>query len=315
VTVDDHHGGTDTETVTVTINGADEPVVRVAPTDIQYTLTSPLLDQNNMNFNITGTLTATDADPGAFNYTFGNGTLLLTENGTNFAISGSTLSSTSNLAQNTTYSITVIATQVGDPAGLSKTETITIKTGSNGSGAGSDETITGTDTTPVLGDDILFGGTGIDSLIGLGGNDQLFGHAGNDALTGGDGNDMLYGGAGGDTLTGGAGADRFIYEATADLGLSATTRDSITDFGVGADIIDLTVLDANVGAGGNQDFAWGGTTATANGLWYSYNAGTNTTTIFLDNNGNTTADLSIVLTNYNPNLNPLDKTDFLGLLP
>ena len=47
--------------VNITINGADD---RVAPTDIRLIIDSPLIDQNNMNFNISATLVATDADPG-----------------------------------------------------------------------------------------------------------------------------------------------------------------------------------------------------------------------------------------------------------
>ncbi|WP_293572941.1 metallopeptidase [Phaeobacter sp.] len=106
-----------------------------------------------------------------------------------------------------------------------------------------------------LGDDRLFGGNGHDTLIGgliddgysggpdsdrlFGerGNDLLAGGAGTDLLSGGRGRDTLIGGDGADTLTGGMGADTFVFDF-ADIG----ETDQITDFGRGADVIDLSGL-------------------------------------------------------------------------
>ena len=79
------------------------------------------------------------------------------------------------------------------------------------------------------GADALFGGNGDDTLAGGIGDDRLTGEAGDDVLDGGDGADVLNGGSGRDMLTGGAGSDTFRFLPT-DLGRSAPTTDTITDF-------------------------------------------------------------------------------------
>ena len=112
------------------------------------------------------------------------------------------------------------------------------------------------------GNDVLWGGFGHDFLAGQLGNDTLSGGAGNDTIWAGDGhdwvdggegsdillgatgqdsllgragNDTLQGGLGADQLTGGAGQDVFVFQA-ADLD---GQRDTITDFTIGSDVIDL----------------------------------------------------------------------------
>ena len=96
------------------------------------------------------------------------------------------------------------------------------------------------------GDDRLDGGSSADALYGEEGNDvieggygpdRLFGGEGNDKLTGGPGgySDLLVGGEGHDALTGGGGADIFVF------GRGHGT-DFVTDFGNGADVIDLSAL-------------------------------------------------------------------------
>ncbi|MGQ0672536.1 MAG: M10 family metallopeptidase C-terminal domain-containing protein [Hyphomicrobium sp.] len=79
-------------------------------------------------------------------------------------------------------------------------------------------------------------------LIGNSGNDTLIGFAGIDRIDGGNNNDLLTGGAGRDVLTGGDGIDDFIFTAVTDSGLTAATRDSITDFLAGTDDIDVSAL-------------------------------------------------------------------------
>lgn len=119
-------------------------------------------------------------------------------------------------------------------------------------GGGGDDTLHGAQGDDVLqggnGRDLLVGGAGNDRLQGGGeadtlqggaGNDMLLGGAGADRLMGGAGNDTLTGGAGADTLTGGAGADVFVLTPRSSVGLQ---RDTITDFGNGADRIDLRPL-------------------------------------------------------------------------
>ncbi|MGR6859330.1 cadherin-like domain-containing protein [Aliivibrio salmonicida] len=86
--------------------------------------------------------------------------------------------------------------------------------------------------------DIMFGGAGDDYLNGGNDNDGLRGGTGNDILDGGSGNDILIGGLGDDILTGGTGEDIFKWvDQGADSGI-----DTIKDFTVGEDLIDLTEI-------------------------------------------------------------------------
>ena len=80
------------------------------------------------------------------------------------------------------------------------------------------------------GNDRFFGGRGNDTIFGGAGNDELHGGRGNDYLNGGAGDDLLIGGEGKNILTGGAGRDRFR------LGKGL---DTITDFRVGEDSLEL----------------------------------------------------------------------------
>ena len=72
-----------------------------------------------------------------------------------------------------------------------------------------------------------------------------------DRLVGNAGADKLSGFRGADDLAGGFGADRFVYLATGNS--TADRRDTIRDFGTGADVIHLRAIDAERGAG-NQAF-------------------------------------------------------------
>ena len=81
--------------------------------------------------------------------------------------------------------------------------------------------------------DNLTGGSGNDLLFGENGNDVLDGGTGNDTLDAGNGHDILAGGKGADVLTGHWGNDTFVYN-------QGDGADTITDFGAGNDLIDLT---------------------------------------------------------------------------
>ncbi len=88
---------------------------------------------------------------------------------------------------------------------------------------------------------------------------RLFGGRAADTLTGGANADVLHGNLGADSLTGGGGADTFLYHESAE---SATgSVDDILDFAAGTDKIDLTRIDANTLAAGNQAFTWIGANA------------------------------------------------------
>ena len=115
------------------------------------------------------------------------------------------------------------------------------------------------------GDDSLRGNVGNDVVEGGAGDDTLSGDAGRDILLGGAGEDRLIGASGADTMTGGQGADVFVFTAVTDS--APSERDLITDFQRGADKIDLSAIDANLGMAGDQAFSFigNGTAFTALG--------------------------------------------------
>jgi Ca2+-binding RTX toxin-like protein len=122
---------------------------------------------------------------------------------------------------------------------------------------GSGETLTFDGSRELDGRFAVQGGAGADTVTGGAGSDYLAGNGGADRLNGGGGNDALVGGLGADTLTGGAGADRFVYQSVAQSN-GANGIDRIVDFGgaAGGERIDLSVIDANANALGNQAFTF-----------------------------------------------------------
>jgi serralysin len=124
--------------------------------------------------------------------------------------------------------------------------------------------------------DVLFGDAGANTLNGAAGDDYLNGWTGDDLLIGGGGTDQLEGAAGKDVLRGGGRADILIGGYDADVfdfdavGDSAPGARDVCRGDVGAiafegagisggDRVDLSGIDANVTAGGNQAFVFGGT--------------------------------------------------------
>ena len=93
--------------------------------------------------------------------------------------------------------------------------------------------------------DTIIGNNGVNTLMGLGGNDAM------DGLRG---NDILIGGRGSDYMLGGVGADQFDFNATNES-VVGRNRDVIDDFSrAQRDRIDLSTIDANSVAAGNQSF-------------------------------------------------------------
>jgi Ca2+-binding RTX toxin-like protein len=106
------------------------------------------------------------------------------------------------------------------------------------------------------GNDTITGSQFADDLRGGSGNDWLDGGLGDDLLNGGYNNDTLVGGSGRDTLWGGAAADTFVFLAYEDSGVGADA-DVIVDFSAAQlDRIDLTALDANLVADGDDAFSF-----------------------------------------------------------
>jgi serralysin len=118
--------------------------------------------------------------------------------------------------------------------------------------------------------DSIDGHSGNDTILAKAGDDHVIGNLGADIMFGGGGADVLYGGAGNDTLSGGAGKDELTGNLDADNfrfinftdSAAGSQRDVILDFSrFQGDKIDLSHIDANTGAGGNQAFEFIGTAA------------------------------------------------------
>ena len=139
----------------------------------------------------------------------------------------------------------------------------------------------------------------------------ITGSTGADTVTGSAGADVIIGAAGLDRMTGGGGGDTFRFSALGDSTTSTGTADVIMDFTHGVDKIDLSAIDAKTtgsGSTGDQAFLFGGmnANAVANSVTWFESGGN--TILRLDSNNNTTADMVIVLTGTNLNL---DASDFL----
>src|SRR5690606_33441315 len=165
-------------------------------------------------------------------------------------------------------------------------------------GDGGGDFLVGDDGNDVLdgggGQDTLNGGSGADALFGGSGGDVLAGGGNDDSLDGGAGADTLIGGGGADTLAGGTGADVFDFDAVGQSP-NGSGRDLIIDFSAAeGDVIDLSDIDADVTAGGNQAFTFIGTSGfsgTAGELRFAAGAGR----VLADVDGDGNADFAIDL--------------------
>ena len=81
----------------------------------------------------------------------------------------------------------------------------------------------------------------------------------NNVIKGNGANNTLTGGLGSDTLTGGLGNDIFKYKTVADSAFGPLNRDTITDFTLGVDKLDLSHIDANPWLALDQAFTFVGT--------------------------------------------------------
>lgn len=171
--------------------------------------------------------------------------------------------------------------------------------------------------TPTTSNDTLLGTTNNDSISGLAGNDVIYGLEGNDILNGatgfdsiigGLGKDLLIGGVGKDNLTGGTGADKFKFAAVTETGITATTRDTITDFKhAQGDKIDLSAIDANTALAGNQAFSFIGTAAFSTNATGQLRFDALNHLVYGSNDADTAAEFSILLTG----VTSLTASDFI----
>lgn len=153
------------------------------------------------------------------------------------------------------------------------------------------EILFGDDDTFILnrGGASVEGAAGDDIIRGRGASDGLSGGAGNDLLRGANGADVLLGGDDADILTGGRGADIFTFTSVTDS--MAGGVDLITDL-KNVDAIDLTGIDADSTAGGDQAFFRDGVVfdGSAGELIVFYNAEHDRTFIEGDIDGDAVAD-------------------------
>lgn len=340
VTVSDGKGGTATQTVKITINGTND-----APT-ITSSAQSGTVTEDGDDDTVSGQVTATDvdnddeltysfegpgdaADYGTFSINEETGAWEFKLDNTKSAVQALSSDDTKELVftvtvtdkegETTTQDVTITINGADEP--VTEVTRLDVVTGAdpndndnlgqtgpqtlNGGSGQTADTLYGGPGNDNLdgksGNDRLFGGSGNDNLSGSQGNDIIFGGSGADVIDGGPGDDQLTGGFGADNVTGGSGADRFIFISANDRG------DIITDFNPSdPDKIVLTEIDANTNVGGNQAFAWGGTTATANGLWYVDN-GDGNSTFYADTDGDTSnAELWFIVNGTSFNIGSFD---------
>jgi Ca2+-binding RTX toxin-like protein len=138
---------------------------------------------------------------------------------------------------------------------------------------------------------------GFDGSLVTDGRLAMFGGAGADRLTGGANADLIYAAGGADTLAGGGGADLFEYRSASDS--TAAAADRILDFVSGSDRIDLSQIDADVSAGGDQAFAFIGSAAFSNKageLRSAWDPATNSWSVEGDVDGDGGADFLLYVT-------------------
>jgi Ca2+-binding RTX toxin-like protein len=111
---------------------------------------------------------------------------------------------------------------------------------------------------------------------------------------------LMTGGGGGDTLTGGAGADLFRFMALSDS--APAGADLITDFiggKKGGDRMDLSAIDANANTLANDAFKLVNKfSGHAGELYSSYDKASGVTNVYLDVDGDRSADMIIHLTGH-----------------
>ena len=318
IEVNDGHGGTDTETVTITLNGVND-IAEISGDNsgdvtedgaVSDSGSLAVADRDTVDLGFQAATAAAligtygdftfDEATGAWTYTLRNGdsNVQALNSGDDVTDTLVVWSADGSASETITvhvhgaddapaYTPPPVHTGTGDPNdfdGLGNPAGQNISSSaSNGpdtlyGGAGNDTINAGN------GNDTVYGGSGDDALNGNNDDDNLYGGSGNDVILGSNNNDLLVGGSGADTLTGGAGNDVFKYLSALDTG------DTITDFAPG-DKIDLSAfapssfvgLLASPGAVGPNE------------VGYLVNAGV--TTLYVDTDGVAGADLEIYLSN------------------
>ena len=268
-TISDGNGGTDTATVTVTINEvvgieADLSVTKTDdadPLDVEQMLTYTIVVSNAGPDLATG-VAITDTLPAEVGFES-----VTTSQGTCVEDDDEVVCDLGDLASSATATITILVMpeEDGDITNLvevaaneadpdlanniaSETTTVTDAPFCNGVAA----TIIGTS-----GDDVLNGTSGDDVIVGLAGNDIINGRGGNDIICGGRGDDDISGGNGQDLLKGGRGADILEGNGGADV-LRGGRGDDLLEGNGGQDILYGRRGDDLLLGGNGADELYGG---------------------------------------------------------
>jgi Ca2+-binding RTX toxin-like protein len=131
---------------------------------------------------------------------------------------------------------------------------------------------------------VITGSTAANILSGLDGNDTISGGAGGDTITGGNGVD---------TMSGGANNDTFVFTDVAQSGITALTRDTISDFVTG-DKINLAAIDANTGDVTDQAFTFDTNASFSTGEVTLTVSGSDTI-VSINNDADVTAEMTFIV--------------------
>lgn len=162
-------------------------------------------------------------------------------------------------------------------------------------------TFSATNYTGSSGSNTIVGNSQSNTIWGLSGNDTISGGSGNDSLWGGYDSDVLSGGSGRDRLWGGPGNDRFVFRD-----LSDAREDQIMHMDSG-DRIDVSGIDANTGASGDQAFSFIGTGSYTSGGQIGYYYSNGDTYVRGDVTGDRVSDFNIII----EGRHQLDAGDFV----
>ena len=134
-------------------------------------------------------------------------------------------------------------------------------------------------------EDIVRPSSNQSEVMGSPHSDWIVGNAEANVLIGSGDDDVIYGLGGADTLTGGEGEDRFVYQRAEEGG------DTITDFTLGEDSIDLSVMAEECGA-----LDWSEKAPTEYAAWHeTSNTLHDGVTLYADTDGDAVADFQITL--------------------
>lgn len=130
----------------------------------------------------------------------------------------------------------------------------------------------------------------------------VIGSSGDDVVAGGTGVDSFVLGDGSDVLTGGAGSDLFSFLFITDS--LPSSPDVITDFD--GDVIDLYAIDGDTETPGKQDLHFGATPGHTGDVTVTYDSGQDVTFINVFADGDATPDMVIQLTGDHRDLTAAD---------